>query len=62
MNGGDWGCIVHDLETIRVFVLHALNFIPQWSPLTNPAKVTDSTTVTLTPGEGATAIKVESSA
>ena len=29
VNAGDWGCIVHDLETI--IVLHALNFIPQRS-------------------------------
>ena len=29
VNGGDWGCIVRDLETIIVLVLLALNFIPQ---------------------------------
>ena len=26
--GGDWGCIVHDLDTIIVLVLFAFNFIP----------------------------------
>ena len=31
VNGGDWGCIVRDLETIIVFVLHAFNFIPKCS-------------------------------
>ena len=31
VNGGDWGCIVRDLETIIVLVLLAFNFIPQKS-------------------------------
>ena len=31
VNGGDWGCIVRDLETIIVLVLLAFNFIPQRS-------------------------------
>ena len=31
VNGGDWGCIVSDLETIIVLVLLAFNFIPQRS-------------------------------
>ena len=30
-NGGDWGCIVRDLETIIVLVLLAFNFIPKMS-------------------------------
>ena len=42
VNGGDWGCIVRDLETIVLLVLLAFNLIPKKvSPLTNPAKVTD---------------------
>ena len=31
INGGDWECIVRDLETIIVLVLLAFNFIPQRS-------------------------------
>ena len=31
VNGGDWGCIVRDFETIIVLVLVAFNFIPQRS-------------------------------
>ena len=31
VNGGDWGCIVRDLETIIVLVLITFNFIPQRS-------------------------------
>ena len=31
VNGGDWGCIERDLETIIVLVLLAFNFIPQRS-------------------------------
>ena len=31
INGGDWECIVHDMETIIVLVLLAFNFIPQRS-------------------------------
>ena len=31
VNGGDWGCIVHDLETIVVLVLLEFNFIRQRS-------------------------------
>ena len=65
VNGGDWGCIVRDLETITVLVLLAFNFIPQRShhSLTLPrSRIRDSATATLTPGVGTTAIKVESSA
>ena len=65
VNGGDWGCIVHDLETIIVLVLLAFNFIPQRShnSLTLPwSHIKNSDTVTLTPGGGTIAIKVESSA
>ena len=42
VNGGDWGCIVRNLETIIVLVLLAFNFIPQRShhPLSLP-KVKD---------------------
>ena len=31
VNGGDWGCIVRDLETIIVLVFLAFNFIPERS-------------------------------
>ena len=60
-----WGCIVRDLETIIVLLLAAFNFIPQRShhSLTLPrSRIRDSATATLTPGDGTTAIKVESSA
>ena len=65
VNGGNRGCIVRDLETIIVLVLLTFNFIPQRShhSLTLPwSWFRDSATVTLTPGDGTTAIKVESSA
>ena len=65
VNEGYWGCIVRDLETIIVLVLLAFNFIPQRSnhSLTQPrSRIRDSATATLTPGDGPTAIKVESSA
>ena len=65
VNGEDWGCIVRDLETIVVLVLLTFNFIPQRShhSLTLPrSQIRDSATATLTPGDGTTAIKVESSA
>ena len=65
VNGGDWGCIVRDLETIIVLVLLAFNFIPQRShhSLTlRRSRIRDSATATLTPWDGITAIKVESSA
>ena len=65
VNGGDWACIVRDLETIIVSVLLAFNFIPQRShhPLTLPrSRIRDSVTATLKPGDGTTAVKVESSA
>ena len=29
VTGGDWGCIVQDLETIIVLVLLSFNFIPK---------------------------------
>ena len=65
VNGDDWGYIVRDLETIIVLALLAFNFIPQRShhSLTLPrSRIRDSAIVTLTPGDGTTAIKVESSA
>ena len=61
--GGDWGCIMCDLETITVLL--AFNFIPQRShhSLTiTRSWLRDSAAVTLMPGDGTTAIKVESSA
>ena len=63
VNAGDWGYIVRDLETIIGLVLLAFNFIPQRShhSLTfMRSLLRDSATVTLTPGDGTTAIKVES--
>ena len=59
VNGGDWGCIVRDLETIIVLVLLSFNFIPQrshHSPTLPRSQIRDSATVTLTPGDGTTAI------
>ena len=57
---------MRDLETIIALVLLRFNFIPQRShnSLINPGRVTDqgSATEILTPGDGTTAIKVESSA
>ena len=56
---------MHDLETIIVFVLIAFPFIHQRShhSLTLPrSRIRDTATVTLKPGDGTTAIKVESSA
>ena len=65
VNEGGWGCIVRNLETIIVLVLFAFNFIPQRShqafTLTR-SRFRDSATVTRTPWDGTTAIKVESSA
>ena len=55
---------MRNLETIIVLVLLAFNFIPQRSrhSLTfKRSRLRDSATVTLTPGDGTTAIKVESS-
>ena len=63
VNGGDLGCIVRDLETNIVLVLLAFNKISERShhPLTLPrSRIRDSATVTLTPGDGTTSIKVES--
>ena len=61
----DWGCMVRDLETIIVLVLPAFNFIHQRShhslTLTR-SRLRDSAIVALTPGNGTTVIKVESSA
>ena len=57
--------MVRDLGTVIVFVLLAFNFIPLSShhSLTLPrSRIRDSATVTQTPGDGETAIKVESSA
>ena len=65
VNGGDWGCIVRDLDNYHSLGLTSIEFHPpKVIPLTNPAKVTDqdSANATLTPGDGTTAIKVESSA
>ena len=65
VNEGYWGCIVRDLETIIVLVLLAFNFILQRShhSLTfTRSRLRDSATATLSPGEGTTAIRVESSA
>ena len=62
VNGGDTGCIVRDLETIIVLLLLAFNFILQRShnSLTlSRSRIGDSATVTLTPGDSTTAIKVE---
>ena len=53
VNGGDWGYIVRDLETIIVFVLLAFNLIPQKSyhSLTlMRSRIRDYATVTLAPG------------
>ena len=65
VNGGGWECIVRDMETIIVLVLLAFNFIPQRShhafTLTR-SRFNDSATVIRTPGDGTTAIKVESPA
>ena len=55
VNGGDWGCIVRDLETIIVLVLLAFNFIPQrlHHSLTQArSRIRDCATATLTPGHG----------
>ena len=57
VNGGDWGCIVQDLETIIVAVFLRFNFIPQRShhSLTPPrSRIRDSATATMTPGDGTT--------
>ena len=65
VNAGDWGCTVCDLETIIVLILLAFNFIPQRSQhsLTfKRSRLRDPVTVTLNPGDGTIAIKVESSA
>ena len=65
VNGGDWGSIVRDQKTIIVLVLLVFNFIPQRSHhyLTLPrSQIRDSATVTLTSGDGTTAMKVRSSA
>ena len=51
---------MHDLETILVLVLLSFNFIPEMShhPLTLTSSwLKDSSTVTLTPGDGTTVIK-----
>ena len=64
VNGGDRGCIEQDLETIIVLVLLAFNFIPQRSHHSLTllrSQIRDSFTATLLPGDGTTAIKVESS-
>ena len=63
--GGDWGCIVCDLESIIVLVLLAFNFMAQRSQhsLTLPRSgFRDSVIVTRTPGDGTTDNKVDSSA
>ena len=58
------GCNVRDVETIVVLVLLAFNFIPRRShhSLTlSRSRIRDSATVTLSPADGTTAIKGESS-
>ena len=60
VNGDDWECIVHDLETIMVLVLLTFNFIPwrlhQSLTLTR-SRFRDSATVALTTRNGATPSK-----
>ena len=63
VNEVDFGSIVRDLETIIVLVLLAFNFIPQRShhSLTlRRSRIREFATVTLTPGDGTTAIEVGS--
>ena len=65
VNAGDWGCIVRDLETIIILVLLAFNFSPQrsnYSLTLTRSRLSDSATLTLTPEDCTTAIKVESAA
>ena len=66
VNGGDWGCIVRDMETwIIVLVLLSFNFIYHRSHhafTLMRSQFRDSATVTRAPGDGTTAIKVELSA
>ena len=65
VNGGGLGCIVRDLETIIVLLLLAFTFIPKrphHSLILPRSRTGDSATVTLTPEDGTTAIKVESPA
>ena len=52
---------MRDLETIIVLVLHAIHFIHQRLLSTNldEARIRDTATVTLTPVDGTTTIKVE---
>ena len=60
VNGGDWGRIVRDLETIIVWALLVFNFITQRSlhPQTLPrSRIRNFGTVTPTPGYGAAAMK-----
>ena len=60
VNGGDWECIVHNLETIIVLVLLAFKFHSKRSHH-SLIRIRDSATVTLKPGNDTTAIKVKSS-
>ena len=68
VNGGNWGCIVRDKETIIVLDLFAFKFIPHqrshehYSLTLTRAGSWGSVTVTLTLGDGTTAVKVEISA
>ena len=65
VNGGDWGCIVHDLETIIVLVLLSFYFITQSSHHSITSLwswFSDSATVTLMSGDITTDNKMESSA
>ena len=65
VNGGATGCIVLDLGTIIAFVLLAFNFIPNTSHHSRKylAEVTIQGLCNYhSPGDGTTAIKVESSA
>ena len=62
INGGNWWCIGHHLDSIIVVILLAFSFISQRSlnSLTLLRSwFKDSATVTLAPGDGTTAIKVE---
>ena len=70
VNAGDWVCVVRHLETIIVLVLVAFNFIPErshhsltltrsWLRDSATQELRDYATVTITPGDGKTAIKVE---
>ena len=65
VNAVDWGFIVPDLETIIVLDSLAFSIVPQRSHIIlilTRSLLRVSATVTLTPWDGTTAIKVKSSA